>query len=260
MRIAMIHATSSTPRICAAHTSEAFGQSTAELLAEVAGIDAVCVAGRGASEVPLEDIVDEIEATRQELGVAPWIFWGMSGGGWLALLYARRHPEGLAGIVVESACACFRARLGDPTCVLSPSFAMWRERLGDRIDPHAHDEPSDVADARWESIEGLGEIWCRSDGTALLVSPMALDDRMKQAMPRVWAFDARPWIGELRVPTLVIAGDRDPVVPMPRVRAVHEAIAGSRWLVAEGGGHVPTAARHPAIAPAARALVDRVLR
>jgi pimeloyl-ACP methyl ester carboxylesterase len=56
---------------------------------------------------------------------------------------------------------------------------------------------------------------------------MPLDDDMKRAMPVLWEFDARPWLQELRIPALVLAGNADPVVPVHRVRQVHQALAGS---------------------------------
>jgi pimeloyl-ACP methyl ester carboxylesterase len=31
---------------------------------------------------------------------------------------------------------------------------------------------------------------------------------------RIAAFDARPWLGELRCPSLVLVGRRDPIVPV----------------------------------------------
>src|SRR4051812_32142834 len=98
------------PLVCAAHPSEVFSTETAELLGIVARAQTVCVNAHGRS---LEQMVDAVEAERQRLGLQPWVFWGMSGGGFLAQLYARRHPKALAGIVVESACACMKARVGD---------------------------------------------------------------------------------------------------------------------------------------------------
>lgn len=52
----------------------------------------------------------------------------MSRGGWLAQIYARRHPDALVGIIVESTCLCFRGRLADSACALSPFFPAWRIR------------------------------------------------------------------------------------------------------------------------------------
>jgi 3-oxoadipate enol-lactonase len=40
------------------------------------------------------------------------------------------------------------------------------------------------------------------------------------------------------VPTLIIAGDEDTVVPASEARVMHEAIAGSQFEVLTGAGHL----------------------
>ena len=248
--------------IAAAHPADVFGAETAALIARVAGTQVVTVSPRGiggsapSDRVSLEQMVDDLEAVRLQLNREPWMFWGMSGGGWLALLYAQRHPAGLAGIIVESACLCFRERLGDPACALSPYFPAWRDALerGHLLRPGAHDRPSDLSDARWVDVAGVGQVLRGHDEAALLCSPAPLDAPMRRAMPQFWAFDARPWACTLRVPALVLAGIADPVVPLARARAVHDAIEGSRFLAVEGG-HVPTVREPPAIAAEVRKFV-----
>jgi proline iminopeptidase len=245
----------SGPVICAAHPVEEFGQSTASLLADVTGNSVVCV-NPEVQKLSLEDMVEHVERVRRELGIARWFFWGMSGGGWLSQLYARKYPDALHGIVIESVCACFRARLADPQCVLSPHYPAWREVLQARgmFDPTAHAQPSSGDGTEWISLDGVGEVFRRAGGAALLVSPVAVGERMHVVMPRLWTFDSRAWLGELRVPTLVMCGTADPIVPIEHARRVHQAIPGSKYVVIERGGHVPTAERSPAVANAWRAF------
>src|SRR5207247_6691602 len=47
-----------------------------------------------------------------------------------------------------------------------------------------------------------------------------------------------PWLGRLRQPTLVIAGDDDPIVPLVNARLLHRLIPDSRLHVVRGGGHL----------------------
>jgi len=250
--------------VLAAHPAGAFDESTARLLAETAQARVVCVnpRGIGGSSPPpghasLGDAVADVETVRQRLALGPAVLWGMSGGGWRALLHAARHPQSVRALVVESVCACFRERLGDPTCMISPLHPAWRDELAARglVDEHAHAHPSSGADTEWIDVEGAGAVFRRCGGPALLVAPMPLPPEIVRAMPELWTIDARPWLASIRVPTLVIAGTADPVVPVHRVRAVHEGIAGSRFLAIEGGGHVPTLERRPAIADAVRELL-----
>jgi pimeloyl-ACP methyl ester carboxylesterase len=41
------------------------------------------------------------------------------------------------------------------------------------------------------------------------------------------------------VPTLIVWGDRDPIIPFEHGVQAHEMIAGSRFEVFEGAGHFP---------------------
>jgi pimeloyl-ACP methyl ester carboxylesterase len=232
--------------ICAAHPAEPLGEGAAELLAAASGAQAVCVNPRGPR---LEEMVEEIDAARRERGLDRWVFWGMSGGGWLAQIYAHRHPDALAGIIVEGACPCFRERLADPVCVLSPFFPAWRGALeaAGLLDPESHREASPADDSEWIEIPTVGSVFRRRNGPALLVSPMPVSDGMRRVMPELWRFDSRAWLSTIRVPTLVLAGTADPVAPLVHVRAVHEAIPNSRWVAVEGAGHVPVAERRPEV-------------
>ena len=41
------------------------------------------------------------------------------------------------------------------------------------------------------------------------------------------------------MPTLIIWGDRDDIIPVSHARAAHEAIPGSQLVIMEGVGHFP---------------------
>ncbi len=249
--------------VCAAHPAAVYGAETAALLAETAAASAVCVNPRGlggsspAARVAPEQMVDDLEALRGALGLPPWAFWGMSGGGWLAQLYARRHPGALSGIIVESACRCFRERLADPACALSPFFPAWREALLARglLDEQSHREPGSAEDAEWLEVERLGQVLRWRGGPALLVAPMPLDAPMRRALPTLWSFDSRAWLASLRLPALVIAGSADPILPVAHAHAVHESISGSIFELADGGGHVPSTERRPGLWATIRGFV-----
>jgi pimeloyl-ACP methyl ester carboxylesterase len=213
----------------------------------------VCV-NPDVAKLSLEAMIEHIEDVRRALGYERWYYWGMSGGGWLSQLYARQYPESLLGIVIESVCACFRERCGDAECAFSPFFPAWREALQSRdlIDPASHAQPSSGANTEWIEVEGLGPVFRRIGGPALLVSPLPVGQRMRHVMPRLWTFDSRAWLGELQVPTLVIAGTADPVVPIAYPQRVARAISGAKFVAIEGGGHVPTAERSAAVTKAWR--------
>lgn len=247
------------PVVLAAHPADPLGAEAAALLAEAAGARAVCVNPRGvgassAGVQSVEAMVDDLEAVRRAAGLGRVFFWGLSGGGFLGLAYAHRHPEALAGLVVDSACACLRARVADPACGLSPFHPSWREPLARRglIEAGAHDRALDRSE--WIDVDGVGSVFRRSNGPALLVAPFPISERMKDVMPALWAFDARPWLPTLKTRALVVGGGVDPVAPLSHVRALAEGL-GAPLVVVEGAGHVPSTQGFPEVATAVRRFV-----
>jgi pimeloyl-ACP methyl ester carboxylesterase len=256
------------PMIAAAHPADPFGPDTAGLLAKACRAPVICINPRGIGgstpalgQQGLEQMVDDLEASRRHLGARAWVFWGMSGGGWLGQIYARKYPQALAGLILESACACFRLRLSDPDCLLSPLHPSWRpalEKLG-LVGADTHADPTS-AGTTWMEVAGIGSIWRRVDGPALLVAPFPVSPRMRATMPALWSFDARPWLSTLAIPTLVIAGADDPIVPLSHARALHDGIAGADLLVVQGAGHVPVTQGRPEIATAVQIFLRERVR
>lgn len=53
----------------------------------------------------------------------------------------------------------------------------------------------------------------------------------------VMTFDSRKRLGEIKCPTLVIAGSKDTGVPTYHAKMLHEGIRGSKLVIIEGGSH-----------------------
>lgn len=75
--------------------------------------------------------------------------------------------------------------------------------------------------------------------TNWLAGLMANQDRtlMLTAWKETMAFDSRPRLGEIRCPTLIIAGSNDEGVPIHHAKMLHEGIAGSQLVVIDGADH-----------------------
>jgi 3-oxoadipate enol-lactonase/4-carboxymuconolactone decarboxylase len=52
-------------------------------------------------------------------------------------------------------------------------------------------------------------------------------------------FDARPLLGAVRMPTLVVHGAGDQLVPAGEAQALADGIAGARLVSVDGAGHIP---------------------
>ena len=95
--------------------------------------------GCGRSERPwdgrysLEVLVADLEALRQELGVERWVLLSHSFGGTLALEYAARYPERVAGLVVVSGFSDAES-----------TFASWKREL-ERLHPERMTAPASAS-------------------------------------------------------------------------------------------------------------------
>lgn len=69
--------------------------------------------------------------------------------------------------------------------------------------------------------------------------------------------DLRPRLGEIRVPTLVLHGSRDAIVPLASAQALAGAIGGAELQVLDGAGHVPTLTRPAQVAQAMAEFLRR---
>jgi pimeloyl-ACP methyl ester carboxylesterase len=53
-----------------------------------------------------------------------------------------------------------------------------------------------------------------------------------------WGWSSLPWLRRLRMPTLVLAGDDDPIMPVASSRMLAWLIPDARLHVVRGGGHL----------------------
>ncbi|MFF1796736.1 prolyl aminopeptidase, partial [Kitasatospora sp. NPDC058263] len=72
-------------------------------------------------------LIDDIERLREHLGVERWLLSGASWGSTLALAYAQRHPERIAGILIQA------------VTMTRPAETDWLYRGAGRFQPEAWD-------------------------------------------------------------------------------------------------------------------------
>jgi len=200
--------------VCTTHPIESMHQAVPTIVS-ITGARVVSVnpRGVGGSSPPrwtgdstLETLADDLDAVRRALGVDQWVIWGMSGGSMVAQVYAGRHPRALQGLILDSAGPCFASTLRDPDCVMSPASLALQEVLA----THGLTPDADVSvvagDPTWEELPGTGWALRHASGPALLVAPSIPSAQMRRVLPILLTFDARPWLGTIAVPTLVLGG------------------------------------------------------
>lgn len=94
------------------------------------------------------------------------------------------------------------------------------------------------------SFDALGEVIDRQLRSYL--GPLAplfrlTLDRIDHARGAIALADAQPriWAADVRIPTLVVHGTRDPLIPAARGKLLYDAVASERkrWLPVDGGSH-----------------------
>ena len=200
---------------------------------------------RDRSDLTLGRLVGDLEAVRAALGVERWVFAGGSSGGDVGLLYALERPAALAALMVFSTAPDGRAALEDERSLASPRHPRWAGRAGGgdlrgaappRVLPSALGAPS----GRWEQLRP--DLWrYAEDGIPRLMLPGDgprddVPERQRAALEEFAAFDVTDRLGEIEVPTLVVCGRRDELIPACRCELLGR-IPGATLVVLEESGH-----------------------
>jgi len=196
-----------------------------------------CVAfdhrGAGASTAPAEAItasglVDDLLEVLDRLAIDRCVLAGESLGTLTVLAAYARQPHRFDGLVLVDGMA---APAGDADAdAVRRGYDAYVAGFVDAC------IPEDGLDhlRRWGR-----QILARSDPEAAA--------RMLEVHQGV---DLRPMLSDVRVPTLVIHGERDAIVPVSSGIGLAEAIPGATLVVVPGAGHVPTVTAPAAVVAA----------
>lgn len=159
----------------------------------------------------------------------PVIVGGLSMGGYIAFEFYRRYPDRVAGLILAA------TRAGADT----PEGKAGRDKMAEttRTDgveavvatmlpklfaPDTYDEQSDV-------VEFAQEIMETTSVEGAVGALMAMKGRP----------DSTPTLATIDVPTLIIHGADDQLIPLAEAQAMHKAIADSQLVVISHAGHLP---------------------
>jgi proline iminopeptidase len=199
------------------------------------------------TECTLAHMADDVQAllAMLELPARRSILLGVSFGGGVALTFGQRHPNACAGLVLSSAVANHRADDDWARWIAShgtPEQALAAATIVNGTLPNlvALQEaqrlvrPLYYADA--EHLPAPSSLACCANEH---VPPVDLD------LVNWWyregrvAYCADVFLGELRLPTLILGGCADPLGTPAQARALAAGIPGARLRLFERSGHLP---------------------
>ena len=178
-----------------------------------------------AGEYSSRMLADDAKALVDQLGITGFHLMGVSMGGMIAEEFAIAYGRDLKSLTL----ACTYAK-ADPFC--QTMFAMWADlaqatnvgfvmrdvALWAFTGPFFRDRPADAAEF----------------AAAMAALPMSLEAYLSQ-LAVIQAHDATDRLAQIRVPTLVLAGEEDILIPVRLSRELHGAIPGAQWATVPGG-------------------------
>lgn len=182
--------------------------------------------------------VADLEALRHHWALPRLTLAGYSWGGLLALLYALEHPDRVERLALVSPAPAWRAARATFEAAFaarSAAPALQAEREALRASGlRERDLPAYQRRLFELSVAG----YFHDPARARELTPFRVTGRTQDA---VWAslgdYDLRPRLGALRVPSLVLHGEEDPI-PIESARATAHLL-GAPLVAAPATGHVP---------------------
>lgn len=186
----------------------------------------------------IPDLLADLEALRDRLGVVQVHLLGHSFGGFLSMAYTARYPQRVDHLILVDSAA---PRLEDTKILFEDVFPETIERQQAVAFAVEYDGNEDAIGV------DLGEYF-----SMLCYSPEKREELLSQADPATYRyqvnkkvfgdagrFDLNPELCKFKQPTLVIHGRYDINVALSVSYDIHKAIPGSRFKAMERSGHLP---------------------
>ena len=209
-------------------------------LAEAAQVVYLDLRGHGRSERgdpadwSFEVCADDVRAFCDALGIARPVVLGHSLGGFVALVYATRHPEHPGALILQSTLARFD---------LARIVEDFRRVAGDEVAAIAErawgDDGQSVTDAEWARCWAAYGPWVT--GELEDARTIANQELNAPGLKLIREFDVLDQLAGIKCPTLVCVGELDPMTSVAAAREIVDALPeGTAQLEAiEHAGHFP---------------------
>lgn len=185
--------------------------------------------GHGRSGVPplpytLQALAEDVHALLRTLQLAPAHVIGLSLGGMVAQLLALDHPEAVRSLV-----------LADTNCTLPPQARPVMIERGEAAKRGGMAAVVDTTLERWFTPEFMGARVVARCRDRLLADDVGAWAATWRAISEL---NTEPRLKEIKVPTLVITGEKDVSAPVSRAQAMAALIPGARLEIVAGAPHM----------------------
>lgn len=212
------------------------------------------------SSMTWENLTGDADALREYLGFEKWAVLGHSFGGYVALEYALRYPDRVSHLVLLDTGADSRwARENAPKVLAERGYSPATVELGRRWF-RGEFERREYLPIFWR-ISGA---YVQGSGWRFMARVLAEGGWRSKMRPEALMYVGRHlsvgWsvvdrLGEITVPTLVIAGRQDFVFPPECQEELAAGIPGSQLVLVDGAGHSPQDEKPAEVIPVLRAFL-----
>lgn len=179
-------------------------------------------------EASMNDYADAIADWAGSRGIEKIMLAGHSMGGYIAFAFARRHPEMLAKLILVATRPGADNEAGKEGRY---KMAAGVEEKGAVVAADAM-LPKLFAPATYEDhkelVESVRGLILRQEKRGVIDSLHAMAGRP----------DSSPDMARIKVPTLIVSGAQDAIIPATEADNMHRGIDGSRHVVVQDGGHL----------------------
>lgn len=172
----------------------------------------------------VEELASDVVALLDSLGIEEFAYAGVSLGGAIGQVLGADYSDRVWSLVL----CCTAAKFGEP--------ADWLERAA-RVRAEGMAWLKAPTRERWftdEFVKSHGQT-CEDLLQTLTRTP---DEGYASCCEALARFDQRDRLGQISVPTLVIAGARDPATPVTSARELSDGIANARLEVVNQASHL----------------------
>ncbi len=191
--------------------------------------------GHGMSDAPeppysMKQLAEDCAGLLDSVGIhTPVVICGLSMGGYLAFEFYRRYPERTAGLILASTRAAAdsdEGKKGRDEMITAVS-ANGTESIADAMLPKLLSPQTLVKDD--ELAEYVHDIMFHTSPEGMIGALHAMKNRQ----------DSTPMLADIDVPTLIIHGADDQLIPVSEAQAMADAIPEAKLVVLPNAAHLP---------------------
>lgn len=203
-------------------------------LSDRARIVSVDLRGHGESDAPLwqytmEQFSDDVAGLLDHLGLQPVVLVGLSMGGYIALMFCRRHAHRLKALVLTDTRAQADTEEG----------RAGRFQMAQTAYRKGPDAVRDIMVPKLLCPRTLQSNPMVVSQVEAMIARMELSGLAGDLMAMAERPDSVPLLPSIRCPTLVIVGEQDQPTPVSDARLMADRIPGAGLEIIPDAGHLP---------------------